>query len=50
VLAQLAEDDWITVEGHTWRPDIKADMLGDVGDRDDRREGMNFDASDLLGG
>lgn len=44
-------DEWIRRDGNSWRPEIKAEMLGDVNETDpsDRRSGMEFDADDLLG-
>lgn len=50
VLRQLEADDWITIQDHTWYPDIKAKGLGDVDDQDDRerRRGFSVDAEDLL--
>lgn len=50
VLRQLEADDWIRRDGHTWRPEIKANGLGDVDERQDqdRRRGFDLDAEDLL--
>jgi len=48
VLDQLAEDDWLRCSGKIWHPDIKADMLGDVDDQDDGRDGFSLSADDLL--
>jgi len=51
VLKQLADDDWIRRDGHTWRPDIKAEMLAGVDPNPDRdsNEGMSFDVDEFLG-
>jgi len=50
VLRQLEEDDWIRSDHNTWRPDILAEMLGDVDPNPDcdRDKGMSFDAEALL--
>lgn len=50
VLRQLEADGWIQCVGKHWRPDLKAEMLGDVDQDDrDRQAGMSFDAEELLG-
>lgn len=51
VLQQLEADDWIRVDGHSWHPDIKSQMLADVDEGTDRdgRRGLGLDTEDLLG-
>ncbi|WP_277543728.1 hypothetical protein [Haloarcula laminariae] len=48
VLDQLAEDDWLRCSGKIWHPDIKADMLGDLDDEEDSRDGFSLSADDVL--
>ncbi|WP_302082916.1 hypothetical protein [Salinibaculum rarum] len=51
VLRQLEADDWVRSDHNTWRPDIQAEMLGDIDPNPDRGrdKGMSFDAEELLG-
>ncbi|WP_336325188.1 hypothetical protein [Halovenus sp. HT40] len=49
VLGRLEADDWLCCEGKTWYLDIKAEMLGDVNDRNGTGRGMSFVTEDILG-
>ena len=48
VLQQLEADDWITGDGHTYRPDFKAEALGDVDDSESGRKRFDISAEDVL--
>ena len=49
ILKQLQKDDWITCDGKTWKPDLKAQMLANT-DTDDAKEnrGFSLSADDVL--
>jgi hypothetical protein len=42
ILDQLREDEWLVCEGDTWKPSVKAQMLGN-GDDDDGTSGRSID-------
>jgi len=42
ILDQLREDDWLVCEGNTWKPAVKARMLGSTGDSDDSSGGRSI--------
>jgi len=50
VLRQLETDEWVERDGNTWRPGVKADLLGDVDDEPERhgRDGFSPDVSEIL--
>lgn len=47
VLRQLESDEWVTVDGHTWHPDFKAEALGDVDDSDEDTAGFSIDVGEF---
>ena len=48
VLNQLADDDWIERDGHTWQPSFKTRLLADIDEDSTQRQGFDLRANDVL--